>query len=58
MDAVGSRTEYYPNGTVKHLVLDNKVIGRHNLFLLHGNHKYPRNGEDPFRELRPCAFPH
>ncbi len=39
LDAVGSGTEYYPNGTVKHLVLDAKVIGRHNLFLLQGNQR-------------------
>lgn len=33
VDAVGSRTEYYPNGTVKRLVLDRAKVGRHNLFL-------------------------
>lgn len=37
LDVVGSQTEYYPNGTVKHLVLDREKIGRHNLFLLKGN---------------------
>lgn len=39
LDAVGSGTEYYPNGTVKRLVLDRERIGRHNLFLLKGNHR-------------------
>lgn len=34
INAAGSQTEYYPNGTVKHLVLDRAKIGRHNLFLL------------------------
>lgn len=37
VDAVGAGTEYYPNGTVKRLVLDSKRIGRHNLFFLRGN---------------------
>lgn len=37
LDAVSEQTEYYPNGTVKRLVLDSKKIGRHNLFLLEGN---------------------
>lgn len=39
LDAVGSQTEYYPNGTVKHLVLDAGIIGRHNLFLLSGHQR-------------------
>ncbi len=39
IDAVSDRTEYYPNGTVKHLVLDQAKIGRHNLFLLAGSHR-------------------
>lgn len=39
VDAVADRTEYYPNGAVKRLVLDRKKIGRHNLFLLEGNHR-------------------
>lgn len=39
LDAVGSQTEYYSNGTVKRLVLDSERIGRHNLFLLKGNHR-------------------
>ena len=30
LDAVGSQTEYYPNGTVKRLVLDSGKIGQHN----------------------------
>lgn len=36
IDAVGSRTEYYPNGTVKSLVLERAKTGRYNLFLLDG----------------------
>ena len=39
LDAVGSQTEYYPNGTVKRLVLDSRKIGQHNLFLLKGNQR-------------------
>lgn len=39
LDAVSDKTEYYPNGTVKQLVLDRGKIGRHNLFLLEGNHR-------------------
>ena len=39
IDAVSEQTEYYPNGTVKRLVVDSKKIGRHNLFLLDGNHR-------------------
>lgn len=39
VDAIGSQTEYYPNGTVKQLVLDSKKIGRHNIFLLKGNQR-------------------
>ena len=39
LDAVGSQTEYYPNGTVKRLVLDSGKIGQHNLFLLKGNQR-------------------
>lgn len=39
VDAVSGNTEYYPNGTVKRLVLDRTKIGRHNLFLLKGNHR-------------------
>ena len=39
VDAVSDKTEYYPNGTVKQLVLDHSKIGRHNLFLLEGNHR-------------------
>lgn len=39
LDAVGSESEYYPNGTVKHLVLDAGTVGRHNLFLLSGNQR-------------------
>ncbi|MGN0403376.1 MAG: hypothetical protein ACI4HQ_14125 [Acetatifactor sp.] len=39
VDAASDKTEYYPNGTVKRLVLDQKKIGRHNLFLLAGNHR-------------------
>lgn len=39
LDAVSENTEYYPNKTVKRLVLDRRKIGRHNLFLLEGNHR-------------------
>lgn len=39
LDAVSPNTEYYPNGTVKRLVLDGSKLGRHNLFLLKGNHR-------------------
>lgn len=39
VDAVGDNTEYYPNGTVKRLVLDREKIGRHHLFMLEGNHR-------------------
>lgn len=39
LDALGSQTEYYPNGAVKHLVLDAGIVGRHNLFLLSGNQR-------------------
>ena len=39
LDAVGSQTEYYPNGMVKNLVLDAGIVGRHNLFLLNGNQR-------------------
>lgn len=39
LDAVSDKTEYYPNGTVKQLVLDGSKLGRHNLFLLEGNHR-------------------
>lgn len=34
LEAVSSRTECYPNGTVKKLVLDREKIGKHHLFLL------------------------
>ena len=36
IDAVGNQTEYYPNGSVKRLVLDGTKIKRHNLFLVNG----------------------
>ena len=36
VEAMGSQTEYYPNGTVKKLVLDGTKVGRHHLFLLKG----------------------
>ena len=36
IDAVGSQTEYYPNGSVKRLVLDGTKIKRHNLFFVNG----------------------
>ncbi len=39
LDVISSQTEYYPNGTVKRLVLDSNSIGHHNLFLLKGNHR-------------------
>lgn len=39
VDATSDKTEYYPNGTVKRLVLDHRKIGRHHLFLLEGNHR-------------------
>lgn len=39
VDAVGKSTEYYPDGSVKRLVLDNNKIGRHNLFLLKGSQR-------------------
>ncbi len=39
LHAVSDKTEYYPNGTVKRLVLDHGKIGRHNLFLLEGNYR-------------------
>ena len=34
IDAVGKQTEYYPNGSVKRLVLDSAKIKRHNLFFV------------------------
>ena len=34
LEAVSEWTEYYPNQTVKKLVLDREKIGRHHLFLL------------------------
>jgi len=46
IDATGSQTEYYPNGTVKHLVLDSTKTGRHNLFLLEGKQR-----KDPVASL-------
>jgi len=46
IDAAGSRTQYYPNGTVKRLVLDPAKIGRHNLFLLGGKQR-----KDPVASL-------
>ena len=39
VDGTSDKTEYYPNGTVKRLVLNRKKIGRHNLFLLEGSHR-------------------
>lgn len=39
IDAAGENTQYYPNGTVKRLVLDRGKIGTHNLFMLSGNHR-------------------
>ncbi len=39
LDVVGGSTEYYPNGTVKRLVLEGRKIGWHNLFLLAGSHR-------------------
>lgn len=39
IDAVAEQTEYYPNGTAKRLILDAGKIGRHNLFMLAGNHR-------------------
>lgn len=36
VDAIGNRTEYYPNGTIKKLVLDSGKAGRHHMFLLKG----------------------
>lgn len=39
VEAIGSRTEYNPNGTEKRLVLDGKKIGNHNLFLLKGSQR-------------------
>ena len=46
IDAVGSGTEYYPNGTVKRLILDRGKVGGHNLFLLAG-----RQRKDPVASL-------
>lgn len=37
--AAGEKTEYYPNGTVKRLVLDSRKTGMHNLFMLAGNYR-------------------
>lgn len=39
IDALSDRTEYYPNGTDKRLILDHRKIGRHHLFLLEGSHR-------------------
>lgn len=39
VEAVSDQTEYYPNQTPKRLILDREKIGRHNLFLLAGNHR-------------------
>ena len=33
-DMLSSQTEYYPNGSVKRLVLDSKKIGEHKIFAL------------------------
>ena len=37
--AASDKTEYYPNGAVRRLVLDQRKISRHNIFLLAGNHR-------------------
>lgn len=36
LEAVSEKTEYYPNQTPKHLVLDRKAIAHHHMFLLAG----------------------
>ena len=39
LEVIGNSTEYYPNGTVKRLLLDSAKIGRHHLFMLSGHHR-------------------
>ena len=39
LDVLSDKTEYYPNRTVKKLVLDQKKIGRHHLFLPEGSQR-------------------
>ena len=39
IDGVSSRSEYYPNGEVKRLVLDPKKIKNYHLFLLKGRYR-------------------
>ena len=39
LDAAADQTEYYPNGMVKRMVLSQKKIGRHHLFVLSGKHR-------------------
>ena len=46
VDAVSDRTQRYPNGTIKKLVLDGGKVGRHNLFLLKGSQR-----DDPIVSL-------
>lgn len=39
IDGAGSRSEYYPNGEVKRLVLDHKKVENYHLFLLKGRYR-------------------
>ena len=39
IDALSERTEWYPNGTIKKIVLDAEKIGEHHLFLLDGRYR-------------------
>lgn len=39
LEVVSEKTEYYPNQTIKKLVLDSSKIGYHQMFLLAGEHR-------------------
>ena len=39
IDALSEKSEWYPNGTMKRIVLDGKRIGEHHIFLLNGGYR-------------------
>jgi len=39
LDVISDKTEWYPNQTLKRLVLDTKKIGEHHIFLLNGSYR-------------------
>ncbi|MCI9047227.1 MAG: hypothetical protein HFG71_08120 [Hungatella sp.] len=39
IDALSGKSEWYPNGTLKRIVLDGKKIGEHHIFLLDGGYR-------------------